>query len=206
MRVGKPGLGGGDQTIRDQDAVIAGEMTDYHRIPYVVFPRQRKRIRRKLIRVGNVQRGRQRRFLSDLIWSKYLGDFQYLDLIGVQIDARDRTVSCAKVDAKTETGGHELKVSVAFLGKTRAGGTSPRPVCRRRTSGPPTRCVARRLLIAGYFSSISAGAFVGSRPALTRTMRGSFTDSVFQPRWTRVPENGPAPLNLPIKRYSSAAY
>src|SRR5712671_7073924 len=36
--------------------------------------------------------------------------------------------------------------------------------------------------------------------------RGSFTASIFQPRWTSVPENGPAPLILPIKRYSSAAY
>src|SRR6202011_364857 len=121
MRVGKPRLGGGDQTIRNQDAMIAGEMTDDHRIPYVVFPRQRKRIRRKLIRVRNVQRGRQRRFLPDLIWSNYLGDFQYLGLIGVQISERDRTVSCAKVDAKTKTGGHELKSRLHCGGKTEAG-------------------------------------------------------------------------------------
>jgi hypothetical protein len=36
-------------------------------------------------------------------------------VIGLQIGERDRTVSCAKVDAKTETGGHELKVSVCIV-------------------------------------------------------------------------------------------
>jgi hypothetical protein len=46
-----------------------------------------------------------------------LGDFQYLAVIGLQIGERDRTVCCAKVDAKTEPGGHELKVSVALGGK-----------------------------------------------------------------------------------------
>src|ERR1700730_15973684 len=213
MRIGKPRLGGGDQTIRNQDAMIAGEMTDDHRIPYAVFPRQRKRIRRKLIRVGNVQRGRQRRFLPDLIWSNYLGDFQHLGLIGVQISERDRTVSCAKVDAKTKTGGHELKSRLHCGGRRKLVGPSPAGETikslaqfgRRRTRGHDA-CVVRRLLVAAYFSSISAGAIVGIRPALTRTKRGSFIDSVFQPRWTSVPENGPAPLILPINRYSSAAY
>src|SRR5712671_3159057 len=109
MRVGKPRLGGGDQTIGNQDAMIVGEMTDDHRIPHVVFPRQRKRILRKLITVGDVQRRRQRRFLSDLVRSKYLGDFEYLGPIGVQISERDRTVSLAKGEPKTERGGKEGK-------------------------------------------------------------------------------------------------
>src|SRR4029077_1252571 len=63
-----------------------------------------------------------------------------------------------------------------------------------------------RSLLPAYFSSTSAGAIVGRRSELTRKMRGSFTPSVFQPRWTSVPENGPAPLMFPIRRYSSAAY
>src|SRR5271169_4142829 len=67
-------------------------------------------------------------------------------------------------------------------------------------------CVALRSLRPAYFSWTSAGAIVGSRSALTRTMRGSFTQSVFQPRWTSLPENGPAPRMFPIRRYSSAAY
>src|SRR5882757_1896103 len=124
MRVGKPRLGGGDQTIGNQDAMIVGEMTDDHRIPHVVFPRQRKRILRKLITVGDVQRGRQRRFLSDLVRSKYLGDFEYLGPIGVQISERDRTVSCAKVDAKTETGVHGRKARWHFGGGRKDGSWS----------------------------------------------------------------------------------
>ena len=44
-----------------------------------------------------------------------------------------------------------------------------------------------RSLLPAYFSSTSAGAIVGRRSELTRKMRGSFTPSVFQPRWTSVP-------------------
>src|SRR5215470_8538672 len=46
---------------------------------------------------------------------------------------------------------------------------------------PGTRAVATRRLPAAYFNSISAGAIVGSRSGSTRTMRGSFTESAFQP-------------------------
>jgi hypothetical protein len=75
--------------------MLAGEMTDY-RIPDRVCPRQRKRILRKFITVRDVQRGRQRGSLSDLIRSKYLSDFQYLGVVGLQIGQRDRTVGCAR--------------------------------------------------------------------------------------------------------------
>ena len=92
--------------------MLASEMTSYRGVPDSVLPRQRKRILRKFITVRDVERGGQRRFLADLIRSKYLGDFQHLGLIGLQIGERDRAVGCTKVDAKTETCAHELKVSV----------------------------------------------------------------------------------------------
>src|SRR6266851_240911 len=117
MRVGEPRLGGGDETIGNQDAMLASEMTGYRGIPDTVLPRQRKRILRKFITVRDVERGGQRRLLADLIRSKYLGDFQHLGLIGLQIGERDRTVGCAKVDAKTETCAHDLKSSVALCAR-----------------------------------------------------------------------------------------
>jgi hypothetical protein len=118
MRVGEPRLGGGDETIGNQNAMLASEMTSYRGVPDSVLPRQRKRILRKFIPVRDVKRGGQRRLLADLIRSKYLGDFQHLGLIGLQIGERDRTVGCTKVDAKTETCAHELKVFGCVVFKT----------------------------------------------------------------------------------------
>src|ERR1700730_3255639 len=90
--------------------MLASEMTSYSGVPDSVLPRQRKRILRKLIPVRDVKRGGQRRLLADLIRSKVLGDFHPLRLICLQIGERDRTVGCTKIDAKTETCAHELKV------------------------------------------------------------------------------------------------
>ena len=112
--------------------MLAGEMTDYRCISDLVFPRQRKRILRKFSTMGDVQRRGQRGFLSDLVGSEYLSDFQYLGVVGLQIGERDRTVGCAKVDANTETGGHELKVSVH-----RGGGYSELARLLRENIGSP---------------------------------------------------------------------
>ena len=56
MRVGEPRLGGGDETIGNQDAMLASEMTGYRGIPDTVLPRQWKRILRKFITVRDVER------------------------------------------------------------------------------------------------------------------------------------------------------
>src|SRR3984893_891046 len=98
--------------------MLASEMTSYRGVPDSVLPRQRKRILRKFIPVRDVKRGGQRRLLADLIRSKYLGDFQHLGLVGLQIGERDRTVGCSKVDAKTETCAHDLQVFGCVVGKT----------------------------------------------------------------------------------------
>src|ERR1700758_1499534 len=94
--------------------MFPGKMTRHGDVSGLVLPRQGKRILREFITVGDVERRRQRGFLADLIGSKYLGDFQYLGVIRLQIGQRDRTVGCAKVDAKTETFAHQLKVSVCM--------------------------------------------------------------------------------------------
>ena len=57
-----------------------------------------------------------------------------------------------------------------------------------------------------HFTSTSAGAMAGSRSATPRSNCGSFTISVFQPRWTSTPEKGAGPAILPTSRYSSAEY
>src|ERR1700674_2182144 len=118
MRVGEPRISGGDETIGNQDDMLATEMTRYRGVPDSVLPRKRKRILRKFITVRDIKRGGQRRLLADLIRSKYLGDFEHLGLIGLQIGERDRTVGCAKVDAKTQTCAHELKVFGCVMCKT----------------------------------------------------------------------------------------
>ena len=185
--------------------MLARKMTDNPGFSEAVFPRQRKRILRKFVTVWNVKRGRQRRLLADLIRSKYLGDFQYLGLIGLQVGERDRTVACTKVDAKTETCGHELK-SRFHCGRTirkiAAGPVretlSLLPSSASSYSRPATRRVGRPVapcsLLQFDFCRRNCRQPVGVDP----TMRGSFTASVFQPRWTSVPENGAAPLILPI--------
>src|SRR6266851_9659652 len=145
MRVGEPRLGGGDETIRNQDTTLASEMTGYRGVPDSVLPRQRKRILRKFITVRDVKRGGQRRLLADLVRSKYLGDFQHLGLIGLQIGERDCTVGCTKVDAKTKTCAHEVKVFGCVVCKTFGAG---RAVSLRWTSGlPPISVVV--MLAAG---------------------------------------------------------
>src|SRR6202030_1678518 len=126
----------------------------------------------------------------------------------------DRAVRCTKIDAKTEPYAHELKVSVCVVCKIfGAAGSllrlhigSPVGPAILALPRPAKGCIALRSLLPAYFSSTSAGAIAGSRPGSARTMRGSLTQSVFQPRWTSVPENGPAPRMFPIRRYSSAAY
>src|SRR6267143_2051609 len=152
MRVGEPRLGGGDETIGNQNAMVASEMTSYRGVPDSFLPRQRKRVLRKFIPVRDVKRGGQRRLLADLIRAKYLGDFQHLGLIGLQIGERDRTVGCTKVDAKTETCAHELKgfgcvVCKKFFsgGAVTHGWTSGHPpISSSWCSLPATRRVGRR--------------------------------------------------------------
>src|SRR5438128_8571097 len=145
MRVGEPRLGGGDETIGNQDAMLASEMTGYRGVPASVLPRQRKRILRKFITVRDVKRRGQRRLLADLVRSKYLGDFQHLGLIRLHIGECDRTVCCTKVDAKTETCAHDLKVFGYVVCKTFGAGGA---VSYGWTSGlPPISVVV--MLAAG---------------------------------------------------------
>ena len=106
MRVGQPRLGGGDETIGNHGAMLASEMTDDRGIPDPFIPREWKRVLRELVAVRDVECGGQRRLLADLIWPDYLGDFQYLGVVGLQVSKRNRAVRCAKVDAKTETCTH----------------------------------------------------------------------------------------------------
>src|SRR6266404_4145741 len=170
MGVGEPRLGGGDETIRNQDAVLASEMTGYRGITDSILPRQRKRILWKFITVRDVKRGGQGGLLADLVRSKNLGDFQHLGLIRLQIGERDCTVGCSKVDAKTETCAHDLQVFGCVVCKTfLAGGavtygwtSGHPPISSSWCSLPETRSVGRRSLLAAYFSSTSAGAIVGS--------------------------------------------
>jgi hypothetical protein len=65
--------------------MIAREMTRYRNVADPVIPGQRKRVLWIFIAVGDIQRGGQRWFLTDPTWSNYLGDFQYLGVIGLQI-------------------------------------------------------------------------------------------------------------------------
>src|SRR6266850_5506699 len=153
MRVGEPRLGGGDETVGNQDAMLASEMTGYRGVRDSVLPRKRKRILRKFITVRDVKRGGQRRLLADLTRSKYLGDFEHLGLIGLQIGERDRIVGCTKVDAKTETCAHDLQVFGCVACKTFGAG---RAVSLRVDIGSPAdfgrrdaRCRKRALSDGG---------------------------------------------------------
>src|ERR1700737_1013748 len=152
MRVGEPRLGGGDETIRNQDAMLASEMTGHRDVPDSLLPRQRKRILRKFITVRDVKRGGQGRLLADLVRSKNLGDFQHLGLIRLQIGERDCAVGCPKVEAKTETFAHDLQVFGCVVCKTfLAGGavtygwtSGHPPISSSWCSLPATRRVGRR--------------------------------------------------------------
>ena len=67
-----------------------------------------KRILWEFITMRDVERRRQRRCLTDPVGSEYLSDFQHLGLIRLQIGVGDRAIRRTKIDAETETFGHEL--------------------------------------------------------------------------------------------------
>ena len=83
----------------------------------LVMPRQWKRVVGKLLRVTNVERRRQCRFLADLVWSDDLRDFQHLCLIGLEIGQRHRTVRRPEVDAEAETRAHLSNISFCIVAR-----------------------------------------------------------------------------------------
>ena len=105
MRVGQPGLGGGHQTIGHERAMVARELPDDPRAP-----RRRSRAEGttppEFLAVRNVQRGRQRRLLAELVGRQDLRDFDDPGLTGLEIGDRHRAVACAEVDTETETSVH----------------------------------------------------------------------------------------------------
>jgi len=177
----------GDQTIRNKRTMLPGEMTDYDGVTDFVFPRQRKRILRKLLAVRGVQRGGQRRFSPIWFAPSIWVTSNTWALIGFQISERDRTVVVPRSMPRLKR--------VVMSGKSRFhcdGRREPAAPVRetshlphgssRRDARYPRDCY-------GKFTSVDLrGRNCRSRPALTRTSRGSFTDPVFQPRWTAFPK------------------
>ena len=108
MRIGEPRFGGGDEAIGNKGSMLARKMANYPGISGLVLPRERKRILRKFIAVRDVERRGKRRSLTDPVGSQYLCDFQHLGLIRLQIGEGDRAIRRTKIDAETETFGHQL--------------------------------------------------------------------------------------------------
>ena len=86
------------ETIRHERAPVARELADDRGLPSIV-PGQRKRTLRELLAVRNINGGRQRRQLAELIWSHDLRDFDNLGVATLEIGDRDRAVAGAEVDS-----------------------------------------------------------------------------------------------------------
>ena len=108
MRISEPRFGGGDEAIGNKGSMLARKMADYPAISGFILPRETKRIRRKLSMMRDVKRRGEGPPLTDPIGSEYLSHFQHLGLIRLQIGEGDRAIRRTKVDAETETFGHEL--------------------------------------------------------------------------------------------------
>ena len=108
MRIGKPRFGGGDEAIGNKGSMLARKMANYPDISGLVLPRERKRILWKFITMRDVKRRGEGPPITDPIGSEYLGHFQHLGLVRLQIGEGDRAIRRTKVDAETETFGHEL--------------------------------------------------------------------------------------------------
>jgi len=108
MRIGEPRFGGGNEAIGNKGPMLARKMADYPGVSGLVPPRERKRILWKFITMRDVERRGERRSFTEPVGPQYLSDFQHLGLIRVQIGESDRAIRRTKVDAETETFGHEL--------------------------------------------------------------------------------------------------
>src|ERR1700722_16816025 len=134
-----------------------------------------------------VQCGRQSQFVAQLVGCQDLGDRQNFGSIGFEIGQRHRAVAGTEVNPETEAILHGIW----------------RPDIRGvQIMGPVVLRPSRGL----HFTSTSAGAIAGIPSATPRSNCGSFTISVFQPRWTSTPEKGADPAIRPTSRYSSAEY
>src|ERR1700751_5723678 len=111
MRVGQPGFGGAREAIRHESPPLARELANDRALPGII-PGQRKRTLRELLGVRNINGGRQRRHLANLIGSYGLRDFDNPSLTTLKIGDRDCAVAGAEVDSKTETSAHEGVVLV----------------------------------------------------------------------------------------------
>src|SRR5262249_40733266 len=142
----------------------------------------------------------------DLIWPNYLRDLQNLGSIGLHVGERYCAVRRTKINSKTEALAHGFKSLCLQPYESVSGrdsidlGPSSMSFIQQANVGSATDARSS----PAYLISTSAGAIVGSRSVSNRTRCGSLIESAFQPRWTRVPVNGPAPLILLIRRYSSA--
>src|ERR1700744_4010338 len=112
MRVREPGLGRAHEAIRHERAPLSRELANDGAIPGIV-PGQRKRTLGEFLGVRNIDGGRQRRHLTDLLWSQALRDFDNPGLTILEIGDRNCAVAGAEVDSKTETSGHEWVVLVS---------------------------------------------------------------------------------------------
>jgi hypothetical protein len=101
----------------------------------------------------NVKGRWEGRFFSDLIQAKYLGDLDDFVAVAGKILKGDCTIAGAQVNSEAETRAHVIGDELSLR------------------SGE-----AKGLY---HLSSTSAGAIDGNRSVFT--MRGSFTNSVFQP-------------------------
>ena len=108
MRIGEPRFGRGNEAIGNKGPMLTRKMADYPGISGLVLPRERKRILWKFISMRDVKRRGEGRSLTDPIGPEYLSNIQHLGLIRLQIGEGDRAIRRTKVDAETETFGHEL--------------------------------------------------------------------------------------------------
>ena len=186
-------------------------------------PRQLHPILPKLVWMRNIQGRRKRRLFADLIEAEDLGDLDDFVAAANEILECYRTVAGAKVNSEAETGAHWIGVgesldrkisqtqALARFSGCRGAGKAARgrlDLNREQTScgdvsraSEPCRCMIGESKRLNHFSSTSAGAIDGNRCVFT--MRGSFTNSVFQPLWRSVPVNGGSPESFPTSRYSS---
>jgi len=72
--------------------VLASEVADDIRVR---LPRQSYGVRRKLLRIGNIERGGEGRHFADLVRPEELGDFNDGRLAGCEIGDRNGAVASA---------------------------------------------------------------------------------------------------------------
>jgi hypothetical protein len=127
------------------------------------------------------------RLFTNLSQAEDLCDLDNLVAAAFEIFQCDRTVAGAKINSETETRAHGngyVLLGSAY-GISRLGGG----VVEWWSGGGN----------ANHLISTSAGAIAGRRSVTT--IRGSLTNSVFQPLWSSVPVNGGSPVSFPTSRY-----